>query len=99
MIPLKSRRRNAEILEREIERSITQCTLYFSAGLRLIVLSFPVMAWVVGNVALIASTVLVLVLAAKVDDRSHVRPRRNNDLLFEDDSVLLRESSDSLACR
>lgn len=83
MIPLQSRRRHMQVLEREIEQSITQCTLYFSAGLRLIVLSFPIMCWVVSNGALIAGTITVLILAAKVDDRSEVRAKSTDDALLE----------------
>ncbi|KAK2078933.1 hypothetical protein QBZ16_002623 [Prototheca wickerhamii] len=83
MIPLQSRRRHMQVLEREIEQSITQCTLYFSAGLRLIVLSFPIMCWVVSNGALIAGTITVLILAAKVDDRSEARAKSTDEALLE----------------
>ncbi|KAL6766638.1 hypothetical protein ACKKBG_A36805 [Auxenochlorella protothecoides x Auxenochlorella symbiontica] len=70
MIPLKSRRRHSNALRSNIQTSMHSCTLYFSAGLRMLVLSLPIMGWVAGNPALISSTLLVLALSWHVDSGS-----------------------------
>ena len=46
-------------------------------------LSFPIMCWVVSNGALIAGTITVLILAAKVDDRSEARAKSTDEALLE----------------
>lgn len=69
MIPLKSRLPRAAWLRRRAGTAMARCTWFFSAGLRLLVASFPVLGWVAGDTLLVVCTVLVLMLTISIDSR------------------------------